>query len=207
MKTPCGRTRIIAATAVAAMLMSHGVAAQVGRRRLPRRSRSSTAWPRASRRRTSRSIFRACRRTSGRRWPSWSRRPRMDALFLRQVWAGNETMLLDLRRRPAPLGQARLHYFLLNKGPWSRLDQNEPFIPGAPAKPPQAQLLSGGRHQGARSRSGSRRFERAERDQRHRLLHHHPPRRRTARFMRCRTASSTRASWRRSRRCCARPRR
>jgi hypothetical protein len=62
----------------------------------------------------------------------------MDALFMRQVWAGNESMLLDLLRDNTPDGRARLHYFLMNKGPWSRLDQNEPFVPGAPAKPEAA---------------------------------------------------------------------
>jgi Peptidase family M49 len=59
----------------------------------------------------------------------------MDSLFLRQVWAGNETLLLDLLRDGSPLGRERLHAFLLNKGPWSRLDHNAPFIPGVPAKP------------------------------------------------------------------------
>jgi len=62
----------------------------------------------------------------------------MDAIFLRQVWAGNEAMLLDLLRDQSPLGRARLHYFLINKGPWSSLDSNEPFIAGAPAKPESA---------------------------------------------------------------------
>jgi len=62
----------------------------------------------------------------------------MDTLFLRQVWAGNETMLLNLLQDSSDIGRARLHYFLLNKGPWSRLDHNEPFIPGTPAKPEQA---------------------------------------------------------------------
>ncbi len=62
----------------------------------------------------------------------------MDTLFLRQVWAGNETMLLNLLQDTSELGRARQHYFLLNKGPWSRLDHNEPFIPGAPGKPDQA---------------------------------------------------------------------
>ena len=62
----------------------------------------------------------------------------MDPLFLRQVWAGNEKMLQDLSRDTSPLGRTRLHYFMINKGPWSRLDHNEPFIPGAPPKPPQA---------------------------------------------------------------------
>ena len=58
-----------------------------------------------------------------------------DALFLRQVWAGNETMLLDLIKDQTPEGRARLHYFLINKGPWSRLDHNQPFVAGAPPKP------------------------------------------------------------------------
>jgi len=67
-----------------------------------------------------------------------------DALFLRQVWEGNETMLLDLVADSSPVGRARLHYFLINKGPWSRLDHNEPFIPGAPAKPEQANFYPAG---------------------------------------------------------------
>jgi hypothetical protein len=60
-----------------------------------------------------------------------------DSLFLRQVWAGNEPLLLTLVRDSSDLGRARLHYFLINKGPWSRIDDNEPFVPGAPPKPPQ----------------------------------------------------------------------
>ncbi|MBI5203081.1 MAG: hypothetical protein HY925_15925 [Elusimicrobia bacterium] len=62
----------------------------------------------------------------------------MDALFLRQCWAGNESMLLALLRDASPLGQARLRYFLTQKGPWDRQDHNKPFIPGAPEKPAQA---------------------------------------------------------------------
>lgn len=62
----------------------------------------------------------------------------MDALFLGQVWAGNETRLYELLRDDTALGRARLHAFLVNKGPWSRLDHNEPFLPGVPAKPASA---------------------------------------------------------------------
>src|SRR5690349_903855 len=43
----------------------------------------------------------------------------IDAIFLRQVWAGNEALLLDLLQDQSPLGRARLHYFMVNKGPWS----------------------------------------------------------------------------------------
>jgi Peptidase family M49 len=59
----------------------------------------------------------------------------IDGLFLRQVWAGNEAMLADLARDQSAEGRARLHYFLINKGPWSRLDHDAAFVSGAPAKP------------------------------------------------------------------------
>ena len=68
----------------------------------------------------------------------------IDALFLRQAWSGNEAMLLDLVRDQTPEGRARLHYFLVNKGPWSRLDHNEVFVPGAPAKPEGANFYPAG---------------------------------------------------------------
>jgi len=68
----------------------------------------------------------------------------MDALFLEQVWAGNETRLYELLRDESDLGRARLHAFVLNKGPWSRLDHNEPFLPRVPAKPPSANFYPAG---------------------------------------------------------------
>ncbi|MBZ5495371.1 MAG: hypothetical protein LAP85_03140 [Acidobacteriia bacterium] len=68
----------------------------------------------------------------------------MDTLFLRQVWSGNENMLSQLQKDNSPLGKARLHYFLINKGPWSRLDNNAPFIPGAPNKPEGANFYPAG---------------------------------------------------------------
>jgi hypothetical protein len=68
----------------------------------------------------------------------------IDAIFLRQVWSGNEAMLLDLVRNDTPEGRARLHYFLINKGPWDRLDHNRPFVAGAPPKPPGANFYPEG---------------------------------------------------------------
>ncbi|MFL6550016.1 MAG: dipeptidyl-peptidase 3 family protein [Povalibacter sp.] len=59
----------------------------------------------------------------------------IDALFMRQRSARNEAWLLQLANDASPLGKARLDYFLLNKGPWSELDENRAFIPGAGAKP------------------------------------------------------------------------
>jgi hypothetical protein len=62
----------------------------------------------------------------------------LDPLFLRQVWSGNEALKQKLEADKSVLGRMRLHYFLINDGPWSRLDENEPFIDGVPPKPPQA---------------------------------------------------------------------
>lgn len=59
----------------------------------------------------------------------------VDTLFLRQVWAGNETMLADLNAGHGELARARRDFFLLQKGPWDRGDHFQPFVPGAPKKP------------------------------------------------------------------------
>ncbi|EPX65228.1 MutT/NUDIX family protein [Cystobacter fuscus DSM 2262] len=68
----------------------------------------------------------------------------MDPLFMRQAWAGNETLLLSLLQDTSALGKERLHAFLLNKGPWSRLDHNAPFVPGVPAKPLEGNFYPAG---------------------------------------------------------------
>jgi hypothetical protein len=63
----------------------------------------------------------------------------LDPLFLRQVWAGNVALQTKLEADRTPLGRARLHYFDINDGPWSQLDENVAFLPGVPReKPPQA---------------------------------------------------------------------
>lgn len=62
-----------------------------------------------------------------------------DPLFLRQVWSGNIALLRRLEADKSLLGRARLHYFHINDGPWSQLDDNVAFIEGVPReKPPQA---------------------------------------------------------------------
>jgi hypothetical protein len=68
----------------------------------------------------------------------------MDGLFLQQVWGGNTSMLVELASDTTPLGRARLQYFLINKGPWSRLDHNAVFVPGAPTKPASANYYPAG---------------------------------------------------------------
>ena len=62
----------------------------------------------------------------------------LDPLFLRQVWSGNEDLNKRLEADKSAIGRMLLHYFLINDGPWSRLDENQPFIDDVPPKPPQA---------------------------------------------------------------------
>ena len=59
-----------------------------------------------------------------------------DPLYRRQVWSGNESLLAKLRADKSRLGRLQLHYFIINGGPWSRLDSNEPFIDGVPREKP-----------------------------------------------------------------------
>jgi hypothetical protein len=63
---------------------------------------------------------------------------RIDAIYLRQVWRGNVDLLKKLEADKSPAGEARLNYFRINYGPWSRLDRNQPFVDGVPPKPLQA---------------------------------------------------------------------
>ena len=65
----------------------------------------------------------------------------MDGLFLEQVWSGNAALQKRLESDTSAEGRAELHYFLINKGPWSRLDHNVVFVRkefGVPEKPGQA---------------------------------------------------------------------
>ncbi len=63
----------------------------------------------------------------------------IDGLFLTQRWSGNAALRAQLQKDSSALGKARLHYFDLNKGPWSDLDGQIAFLPGVPPrKPPGA---------------------------------------------------------------------
>jgi hypothetical protein len=58
----------------------------------------------------------------------------LDDIFLNQLWSGNQALYTKLRRDTTPLGKARLHYFWINKGPWSSLDDGMAFLPDVPEK-------------------------------------------------------------------------
>jgi hypothetical protein len=56
----------------------------------------------------------------------------IDPIFMQQYWSGDLALYAKLQKDASPLGKARLHYFWINKGPWSELDGNSAFIPGVP---------------------------------------------------------------------------
>ncbi len=58
----------------------------------------------------------------------------LNDIFLQQLWSGNKALYAKLQRDTTPLGKARLHYFWINKAPWSDLDDHAAFIPGVPLK-------------------------------------------------------------------------
>jgi len=60
----------------------------------------------------------------------------LNEVFMHQYWSGDVALYERLQRDTTPLGKARLHYFWLNKGPWSNIDDDAPFIPGVPATRP-----------------------------------------------------------------------
>jgi hypothetical protein len=57
----------------------------------------------------------------------------LDHTFMQQYWSGNLALYRQLQKDKSPLGMARLHYFWINKGPWSSLDENKAFLPDVPA--------------------------------------------------------------------------
>jgi hypothetical protein len=60
----------------------------------------------------------------------------VNHIFLQQIWSGNLALENKLRVDTSPLGKARLEYFLLNKGPWSDLDEHRAFLPDVPERKP-----------------------------------------------------------------------
>jgi hypothetical protein len=58
----------------------------------------------------------------------------INDIFLNQMWSGDRALYAKLKRETSPLGRARLHYFWINKSPWSEIDGYEAFLPDVPPK-------------------------------------------------------------------------
>jgi Peptidase family M49 len=60
----------------------------------------------------------------------------VNRIFMRQFWSGDLALYQKLQEDKSPLGRARLHYFWINKGPWSEIDGYIAFLPGVPPRKP-----------------------------------------------------------------------
>jgi len=58
----------------------------------------------------------------------------VNHIFMQQFWSGDLALYQKLQADHSPLGRARLHYFWINKGPWSEIDEYRAFLPGIPAR-------------------------------------------------------------------------
>ena len=61
----------------------------------------------------------------------------LNDIFMKQYWSGDVALYQRLQKDTTPLGQARLHYFWINKGPWSEIDDYKAFVPGVPPRKPE----------------------------------------------------------------------
>ena len=58
----------------------------------------------------------------------------VNHIFMQQFWSGDLATYQKLQQDTTPLGKARLHYFWINKGPWSEIDQYAAFLPDVPLR-------------------------------------------------------------------------
>ena len=61
----------------------------------------------------------------------------LNDIFMKQLWNGDVALYEKLQKDTTPLGKARLHYFWINKGPWSDIDEYKAFLPGVPPRKPK----------------------------------------------------------------------
>jgi peptidase M49-like protein len=58
----------------------------------------------------------------------------VNHIFMQQFWSGDLATYHKVEQDTTPLGKARLHYFWINKGPWSEIDEYAAFLPDVPAR-------------------------------------------------------------------------
>jgi len=58
----------------------------------------------------------------------------LNDIFMKQYWSRDIALYQELQKDTTPLGKTRLHYFWINKGPWSDIDEYKAFIPGVPPR-------------------------------------------------------------------------
>jgi hypothetical protein len=60
----------------------------------------------------------------------------VNHIFMQQIWSGDLALYQKLQQDKSPLGRARLHYFWINKSPWSEIDEHKAFLANVPPKKP-----------------------------------------------------------------------
>ncbi len=60
----------------------------------------------------------------------------IDLVFMEQLWDKNLKTWHEVQADDSALGKARAHYYWINKGPWSSLDELKAFMPGVPERKP-----------------------------------------------------------------------
>ena len=100
----------------------------------------------------------------------------LNHLFMDQLWSGNRELYAKLQKDTTPLGKARLHYFWLNKGPWSDLDDHAAFVPGVPAAQAAGRQFLSARHDARGVRSLGQDAAGGGARTGHRILHRDPAR-------------------------------
>jgi hypothetical protein len=58
----------------------------------------------------------------------------VNHIFMQQIWSGDVAEYQKLQQDKSPLGRARLHYFWINKSPWSEIDEHKAFLPNVPPR-------------------------------------------------------------------------
>ncbi len=60
----------------------------------------------------------------------------VNDLFMKQFWSDDLATWEKVKADESPLGKARAHYYWINKGPWSALDEQMAFLPDVPERKP-----------------------------------------------------------------------
>jgi hypothetical protein len=58
----------------------------------------------------------------------------VNIIFMQQLWSHDLATYQQLRHDRTPLGAEQKHYFFINKGPWSEIDEWKAFLPNVPAR-------------------------------------------------------------------------
>ena len=130
----------------------------------------------------------------------------IDEIFREQLWSGNAALKDRLAKDTSPLGKARYHYYLINNGPWSDLDDHAAFLPDVPPKKlPGANFYPADMTK-AEFEAWVKKLPQAQQEQATRILHRDPARGRQGSGDRSLQPGVRAAIWRARRRCSIRPR-